>query len=168
MPNGGSDCCGTCYFNVTNIVKNAKNSHDDNKDFCVIRNIPIECSYWTYCANHQHHNPGMIDIPIGPVYICGKDSYNRVVSIKSPDREEIRLKLIELAENIQEQPVEEYSAGVYLDEAIVMQLGEFREKRAINALKRILSFKPQVRAGRRTREALLKAAEKALVKIDDK
>jgi len=166
MPNGGSDCCGTCCFNRKNSKEIPENqSGDSEKDFCVIRNIPIECSFWTYCVNHPHHNPERIDITIGPVYVCGEDSYKRVVSLKSPDTEEIRLKLIELAEKIREQPVMEYSAGVYLDEAIVMQLGEFKEKRAIDALRRIINFNPEARAGNRTRASLVKVAGEALGKI---
>lgn len=167
MPNGGSDNCGTCFFNRKNRKETDENKVDNReKDFCIIRNIPIECSFWTYCSNHQHHNPDRIDIPIGPVYVCKENSYGRVVSIKSSDREEIRLKLIELAEKMKEQPAEEYSAGVYLDEAIVMQLGEFREKKAKEALLRILDFDPQAGVGRRTRGSLIKTSLEALDKIE--
>ena len=172
MPNGGSDCCGTCWFNQKNKGE-AGYSHakKDEPDFCLIRDISIDCAFWTYCANHPHHNREKIEVPIGQVYVCAEDSYRRVVSVESPDTEVVRQELIKLAEEIREQPREEYPAGLYFDESVVTQLGKFREIRARDAIERIAAFNPKSRVGtpaQRTRESLVKIAQKALEKIDNK
>jgi hypothetical protein len=55
MPNGGSDCCGTCWFNARNKGE-AGYAHADDPEpkFCTIRGLAIENSFWTYCGNHPH------------------------------------------------------------------------------------------------------------------
>ncbi len=63
--------------------------------------------------------------------------------------------------------MEEYPIGIYRDEVIVWQLGEFREQRAIRGLERIAKFDPRASTGepfRRFRASLVKAAEVALKK----
>ena len=170
MPNGGSDCCGTCWFNQKN-KGHASYEHagDSGEDYCMIRHTRIENPFWTYCINHPHHNPEKIDLPIGPLYICTKDSSGREVWQPSPDTEEIRLKLLKLLEAIEEQPKNEYPIGIYLDEMVVLQLGEFRERRAMAGLERIVQFSPSRSTGEpfnRTRESLVKLARQALAKIN--
>lgn len=61
MPNGGSDCCGTCWFNEANDgeVGFPKNKSDRAKK-CMIRGFEINNPFWTYCANHPHHNPDQL------------------------------------------------------------------------------------------------------------
>ncbi len=61
MPNGGSDCCGTCPFNRTNKDKS-------QEPFCEIRKFRIEKPYWTYCNNHPRRNPLLSKTPRGPVW----------------------------------------------------------------------------------------------------
>jgi hypothetical protein len=87
----------------------------------------------------------------------------------SPDTEEVRQHLLDLVRAVTEQPAEEYPAGVYADELVVWQLGEFRERRAIAELRRIAAFSPQASGGRfgRTRKGLVVAAKEALTKIGE-
>jgi hypothetical protein len=79
------------------------------------------------------------------------------------------LKLLKLLDAIEEQPKNEYPLGVYLDEMVVLQLGEFREKRAVAGLERIVHFSLAQSTGEpfnRTRESLVKLARQALSKIN--
>ena len=85
----------------------------------------------------------------------------------SPDTGAVRAHLLELVRGIVEQPAVEYPAGVYTDELVVWQLGEFREARAVPELQRIAAFAPELTAGPfgRTRASLVGAARDALIKI---
>jgi len=70
---------------------------------------------------------------------------------------------------MEEQPKKEYPAGVYLDEMVVLQLGDFREKRAVADLERVARFNPAKSTGepfKRTRGPLVKLAKEALAKIN--
>jgi hypothetical protein len=167
MPNGGSDCCGTCWFNRKNKGEGGySHSEDPDEDFCIIRDVAIENPFWTYCSNHPYRFPDRESIPIGPVYahmVSGRQVWQQ-----SPDTQAIRNRLLELLEAIDEEPVVEYPSGVPTDEVIVWQLGEFREKRAIHGLRRILGFNPSASSGGptvRTRESLIQAARDAISKI---
>jgi hypothetical protein len=168
MPNGGSDCCGTCWFNARNKGETGyEHANDPEPNFC-IRGLPIEDPFWTYCGNHPHRRPDRDPIPIGPVFIAdGGFPYGRTQWQPSPDTEQVRQHLLELVRGISEPPAEEYPAGVYTDEMVVWQLGEFREGRALDELRRIAAFAPDTSAGRfgRTREGLVTAAQEALAKI---
>jgi hypothetical protein len=171
MPNGGSDCCGTCWFNARNKGQ-AGSGHADatEPNFCTIRALAIDHPFWTYCTNHPHHRPNRDPIPIGPVFIgAGGYPYRRKQWQASPDTEEVRQHLLELVRAIQEQPTEEYPAGVYGDEMVAWQLGEFREARAADELRRIVAFSPEASAGRfgRTRKSLVAAANEALAKLGE-
>jgi hypothetical protein len=87
----------------------------------------------------------------------------------SPDTEEIRQHLLSLLDAQQQQPSSEYPAGMYADEVVVWQLGEFREVRAIAGLRRIADFDPSVREMGpfgRTRQTLVKMAREAIAKIE--
>ncbi len=168
MPNGGSDCCGTCWFNAKNKGEAGyAHTKDPEPAFCTIRKFAIEQPFYTYCGNHPHRRPKRDPIPIGPVYI-GESSGVRELWRSSPDTEEIRQHLLTLLARIQAKPVTEYPIGIYTDEIVVWQLGEFREARAIAGLQRIASFDPSfAEAGPfgRTRHELVKLAQEALAKL---
>lgn len=144
MPNGGSDCCGTCWFNEANDGKVGFRKHDSGRIHrCTIRNFDIEDPFWTYCANHPHHNPDRMMTPIGPVYVAGSYPYARVVLHDSVDTEEVRLSLLGLLEKIAETPSVEYPSPTKFDEEIIKQLMSFREERAVEQLRRIAAFNPE-------------------------
>lgn len=173
MPNGGSDCCGTCWFNEANdgepgFRKNAP----DRTHKCLIRTFEIENAFWTYCANHPHHNPERIETPIGPVYVAGSYPYARTVLHESIDTEDVRLSLLGLLENITEKPSAEYPSPTKFDEEVIKQLMSFREERATKQLRRIAAFDPESSpAGdnpfRRTRVLTVALAIEALATIEN-
>jgi hypothetical protein len=169
MPNGGSDCCGTCWFNAKNKGEAGYgHSRDPEPDHCSIRDLPIEDPFYTYCANHPHHRPERDPTPIGPVF-TGDASGNRTLWRPSPDSEEIRQHLLALLEAMTEEPRTEYPMGLGTDEVVIIQLAEFREARARRALERIAAFDAQRGAPgpfRRTREATVRLAKDALEKIE--
>src|ERR1700736_4831484 len=133
MPNGGSDCCGTCWFNSNNEGRPGYPGGDRGGEVrCIIRDLAIENPFWTYCVNHPHHNPKRLSLPVGPVYLdAGGYPYRRRVWVESPDSEAIRLQLLRLLWTMAQQPTADYPAGRTLDEAVVEQLGRFREVRAV-------------------------------------
>ena len=168
MPNGGSDCCGTCWFNRENRGE-AGYAHMSaaGAAYCEIRNLEIPDPFRTYCANHPHRCPERDPIPIGPILVDPRDEA-REIWRRSPDTEEVRTHLLDLLARIEEQPKDEYPIGVYRDEVVVCQLGEFRELRAIRHLERIARFDPRASTGeplRRTRKWLVEGAKEALTKI---
>ena len=152
MPNGGSDCCGTCWFNRVNRGKRRapRPPDPDVQPHCEIRNIAIEIPFYTYCANHPHRRPERDPIPIGPVTRYAGDGFSnkREVWVTSPDSEEIRQHLLELLENIVEQGFENrYPIGPSLVATIIRQLAEFREKRAKRSLRLLTENAPKPLAG---------------------
>ena len=165
MPNGGSDCCGTCWFNRTNRGQRDWIKHADKSvpPYCEIRNLAIQDPFYTYCANHPHRRPDRDPIPIGPVMRHGgwKDGgfseYPRYVWKRSPDSEDIRQHLLTLLASIAEEMSQDrYPLGIGLGETIVWHLGEFGEQRALGNLERIRE---------RSGESLAEAASKALANI---
>jgi hypothetical protein len=169
MPNGGSDCCGTCWFNPR---VQARQAEDPNfralRDYCEIRDLTIELPYWTYCANHPHRSPEPDRIPVGPVLRDADASLHRRVWQPSPDTAEIRTHLLALLAAVEEQPKREYPLGAQRDEVVVWQLGKFRERRAISDLERIAAFDPALTAGEPlfpTRARLVQLAREALEEI---
>lgn len=145
MPNGGSDCCGECWFNSIVVANPGSHSSGSEENIiCTIRRIKIRNPYWTYCSNHQHHNLKKVEIPIGSVYINvydGDYSY-RKIWIDTIDDEKTRITLLNLIDEIQEIWVSEYPAGVRFDEEILNSINYLNEKRAIPKLQRILNFNP--------------------------
>lgn len=140
MPNGGSDCCWTCCFNAKNKGE-AGYAHTDDPEpsHCVIRDFRINDATGTYCANHPHHNPQRLDLPIGPVFVSDVADPND--ARESPDTPAIRDKLLELLNMIPETPARQYRSNMpSFDDVIIIQLGMFRERRAIPGLQRILAF----------------------------
>ena len=150
MPNGGSDNCGTCWFNTKNKGE-AGLAHlwDLGPARCAIRGFAIRNPLYTYCANHPKHAPTRIEVPIGPVleYQLGQKppvqvTHDRAVLLESPDTPEIRDTLLSLLANAVEYQASEYPAIPSLAEAVIWQLGEFREQRAVPHLTRLLTVAP--------------------------
>lgn len=169
MPNGGSDCCATCWFNSKNEGE-AGFSHAGapGPASCTIRNLAIENPFYTYCANHPHRRVQQDRIPIGPVFIHDVTTGGRKPWQPSPDTTEVRHHLLALVSEIKEKPSSEYPLGTYADEVVVWQIGEFREARAVSELQRIVSFDPKsAEDGQfgRTRHDLVTLAQEALAKI---
>jgi hypothetical protein len=169
MPNGGSDCCGTCWFNVRNKGQaGSVPASDPDPAFCSIRNLSIQDPFYTYCANHPHRRPEQNPIPIGPVF-TGNSSGTRRFWQPSPDTEEIRQQLLSLLNALEQRPALEYPIGMYTDEVVVWQIGEFREKPAIDCLRRIADFDPSASETGpfgRTRRELIRLAQEAIAKIE--
>ncbi len=172
MPNGGSDCCGTCWFNQKNEGQAGYAGVDfspekERPDFCTIRELSIRRPFYTYCANHPHRHPERLVVPIGPVWE-DNGSISREIWNFSPDSEEIRAQLLDLLRQVEEEPRDEYPAGWPIDEIVVWQLGEFRDSRAIDNLNRILEFSTdkEVGAFKRSRRPTVWQALVALRKID--
>lgn len=169
MPDGGSDCCGTCWFNERNKGE-AGYAHADDAEpnVCTIRGLAIENAFWTYCLNHPHHRPNRDPIPIGPVFVAADENpYRRERWRASPGTAEIREHLLDLVAAIEEQPSYAYPVGTSCDEIVVWQLVEFRRQRAADDLRRIAAFSPDATAGPlgRSVERLVAAAQEALTKL---
>lgn len=169
MPNGGSDCCGTCWFNVANQAPDSEDARTPRRHArCEIRGLDIQRPYWTYCANHPHRSPERDRIPIGPVWV--DEGAGREIWQQAPDNEEVRGHLLDLAARIEEQPASEYPIGIYRDELVVWLLGERRERRAIPQLQRIAAFRADATAGppfNRTRQSLVGLAKQALAQMGE-
>ena len=110
MPNGGSDCCATCWFNRNNHGE-AGYAHAGSAEpaYCEIRHLEIPDPSWTYCANHPRRSPARDRVPIGPVFIDPREE-GREIWKESPDTEEVRTHLLDLLARIEEQPKERHHA----------------------------------------------------------
>jgi hypothetical protein len=163
------DCRGTCWFNAKNKGEAGyDHARDSEPAFCTIRDLPITSPFYTYCGNHPHRRPERDHIPIGPVF-TGDSAGGREFWKPSPDTEDIRQHLLALLRRIEEKPRSEYPIGIYTDEIVVWQLGEFKETRAVEALRRIALFDPlSEEAGPfgRTRRGIVRLAGEALDKIE--
>jgi hypothetical protein len=139
MPNGGSDCCGTCWFNAKNKGKSGyAHAGDPGPAHCRIRDLAIPDPFYTYCANHPHRNPERSEIPLGPVFAGeGRELWRR-----PPDTEEVRRRLLDLLAGVQPVLPREYPIGLQSQEVAIWQVGEFREPRALEDLRRIARFEP--------------------------
>ena len=131
--------------------------------------MPISSAFYTYCANHQYRNPGRIEVPIGPVWEGTSDGHREVWKL-APSTEEVRLNLLSLLEQIQEQPSPEYPIGIHGDNMVIWQVGELREFRALEELRRIAAFLPDAQNPndpfKRSRHSTVSAALKAIGKIE--
>ena len=94
MPNGGSDCCGTCWFNRANRGRCGIPRERDESiaPHCEIRDLPIQNPFYTHCANHPHRCPDRDPAPIGPVV----HGWDRELLQPSQDSPEIREHLLAL------------------------------------------------------------------------
>lgn len=176
MPNGGTDCCGTCWFNAKNKGKagyEPANHKSSELAFCLIRNLDIEDPFYTYCHNHPYRRPEQDRIPIGPV-LTANASGERQFWQPSPDTKEVRQHLLSLLNPKEYQPASKkysYPNSIYADEVVVWQLGEFREVRALSGLQQIADFNPLAyKSGSfaRSRQKLVKLAHEAITKIKSK
>lgn len=173
MPNGGSDCCGTCWFNRQNQGEAGLPKFGvKGPPYCEIRDIAIENPAYTYCANHPKRSPERDPIPIGPM-LADKGN-GREIWRQSPDTENVRSHLLDLLAQMEEQPPEEYSIGSYQYNVVVWQLGEFREKQALSHLNRIAELNPNPGTSiddngsfRPTRQSLAEIVQNAIGKIRD-
>lgn len=164
MPNGGSDCCGTCWFNRLNDGEPGYPSDLDavtgRPAYCEIRELPIARPFWTYCANHPQLNSGRISTPVGPVFTAGDlaDDYERRVLVASPGTEEVRVQLLALLDAMTRRSAPDYPSSLSLDAQIVDDLAALRDARAIPGLRRLIHIEPASLAsddGRRRGDALL-------------
>ena len=169
MPNGGSDCCGTCWFNRANGGKPGSANHDRSiPDFCEIRDLEIEDPFYTYCANHPHHRPDRDPIPIGPVYVNEgvsiTSSGGRVFWQPSPDTEEIRQHLLDIirdpGQHGSRYPF--YAAPPHMK--AIEQLVEFGDRRVVDAME-ILSERDEVQEHR---ERILELIQEVREELDEK
>jgi hypothetical protein len=77
--------------------------------------------------------------------------------------------LLDLLRQLEEQPRSAYPIGPSADEVVVWQLGEFKESRAAEALRRVASFDPNSAEASpfgRPRRSLVRLAGEALGKIE--
>jgi len=140
MPNGGSDCCGTCWFNAKNKGEAGyAHTKDPEPDFCVIRGSAIEEPFYTYCGNHPHRNPAKSRYPVGPVY-TGDPFGNREVWITLPDTPENRRNHLEILRGVDMRSAGEYPMGLPLCAVVIHQLAEWGETQAVPELERILAL----------------------------
>lgn len=161
MPNGGSDCCGTCWFNTKNDETGRPISEKKEEIAkCLIRNLEIPKPFWTYCRNHPYHNPKKINLPLGCVYICVDYPYYRKIWMAPPDTEEIRKKLLEILDefntSIQAKDYSEYT----IENEVIHQLRILKENRAIPKLLRITKL--DISDYRKTRHITSEVIDKAI------
>jgi len=147
----GADCCLYCCFNRANEGRSGfgdeANALRTDEHFCEVRGFEVsDLPHLTFCANHPHHLRH-IDVPVGPVWqsmrVDGGD-YVRARFKDSPDTEEIRATLVELLDGMLEVPAHPTWFGPVeqFDEAVIIQLGEFGERRALPGLRRVAEFDP--------------------------
>ena len=134
MPNGGSDCCGACWFNRSNGgQRGSRNFNRDSPGFCEIRHLPIPNPFYTYCANHPYHRPNRDPILIGPVYAHGNSDVREFWQ-PSPDTEEIRQHLLDVV-RAPEEHTDGYPFYSPPPHARAMeQLVDFGDQRVVEAL----------------------------------
>lgn len=104
-------------------------------------------------------------VPVGPIFESHADW--RYVAVRPPDSDEIRTTLLDLLHKIQEQPRREYGIGyIFFDDAVIWQVGEFLDERALDDLGRIAAFDKalDVSGGRKNQFTVL-FAEDAILKI---
>lgn len=136
MPNGGSDCCGTCWFNAANRGRSGHGKAEPGVEAaCEIRRFRIEAPFYTYCANHPKRMPERGTIPLGPVWV--DEGRGRVVFRPSPDTPEIRAHLLRRLALVGRSDRSEYPIGLPLDVVVIRQAAEFAEAAAVPDLERI-------------------------------
>lgn len=138
MPNGGSDCCGTCPFNEKNGGEvGYAHASDPGRDFCIIREVLITGpAFYTYCANHPHHNPDGVDVPVGPIY-QGESDGRRWIWVEAVDTASVRERAVAYLSRLQLQWRRAYPFGVDFASEVIRQLGKWHETRALPALQRL-------------------------------
>ena len=152
MPNGGSDCCGTCRFNRANAGRRdfIRLPDENIADYCEIRELKIEVPFWTYCANHTDLSKRMYAVPLGPVYVHESvvDLVNPETGVRglasdrqpwvdAPDTEEVRTQLLRFLEELELLSDSYPWHGKHLGLEVVNELERLREPRAIPILEQI-------------------------------
>ena len=148
MPNGGSDCCGSCWFNRANGGRKGSDNHDHSiPSYCEIRDLPIEDPFYTYCGNHPYRLQRRVPVPLGPVYVHADESFERdgesfyasgrEIWVDAPDTEEIRSQLLQLLEDPGRLSDHYPFYGDGLLGVVVDELERLHEPRAIPILERI-------------------------------
>ena len=170
MPNGGFPICAGCWFNRRNQGEDGWQSegvlsgwswHPKNprkeppQAFCEIRGVALTgTGGLPVCANHPVFRIDRDPIPIGPLWqsFSGPPAEGvGVLVAPSPDTDRIRLHLLHLLKEMfttgQMPSGHNFQNYVFLGRAIIGQLTEFRELRAIPFLKLIaeLDGAPQSR-----------------------
>ena len=142
MPNGGSDCCGTCWFNRANGGEAGSSHHNhDIASYCEIRQLEIEDPFYTYCANHPYKRPDRDPIPIGPVYVGVFDNnainqHRREIWQPAPDDETVREHLLRIVRDpSQHEHGYPLSTPTYI--RAIEELLRLRETRLITALEEL-------------------------------
>ena len=165
MPNGGSDCCATCWFNRSLRGQKGSDNFDRNiPSHCEIRDLPIPDPGYTYCANHPYHRPTRDPIPIGPVYIPENDAplgAGRELWQDSPDTEEIRLHLLDLVrlpEELADEGYHFYTRPAHFE--AIHQLLEWRDTRLIPALEELSQRREMHQARQEIEETIRIARER--------
>ena len=148
MPNGGSDCCGTCWFNRANGGEAGSGNHDHSiPSHCEIRNLAIRKPFYTYCANHPYRLQKRVQVPLGPVYVHVDESFERdgvtnytfgrEIWVDAPDTEDTRNQLLQLLEDTGDLSDSYPFYGENLVQVVVNELERLREPRAIPILEHI-------------------------------
>ncbi|MCY3713681.1 MAG: hypothetical protein OXH02_10355 [Gemmatimonadetes bacterium] len=155
MPNGGSDCCGTCRFNRANaglenlsplLREDMERVHEASH--CEIRGLDIQNPFWTYCANHTSRMKRGYSVPLGPVYVhewnhvVNSDGVrvpvsNRIPWVDAPDTEEVRTQLLQFLKELELLSDSYPWHGKDLVHEVVDELERLREPRAIPILEQI-------------------------------
>ncbi len=149
MPNGGSDCCATCWFNRSLAGKRGSSNFDHRiPSHCEIRGLDIPDPFYTYCANHPYHRPDRDPIPIGPVLVTDDASLStRREWMPSPDTAEIRQHLLDIvrrADERQDEGYHFYTSPAHI--VAVRQLLEWGDPRLIAALEEVVQDPAMARA----------------------
>ncbi len=155
MPNGGSDCCGSCRFNRANAGLENRSSllREDMEcvheaSHCEIRGLDIQNPFWTYCANHTSRMKRGYSVPLGPVYVhewnhvVNSDGVrvpvsNRIPWVDAPDTEEVRTQLLQFLKELELLSDSYPWHGKDLVHEVVDELERLREPRAIPILEQI-------------------------------
>ena len=149
MPNGGSDCCATCWFNRSLAGKRGSRNFDRSiPSHCEIRGLDIPHPGYTYCANHPYHRPDRDPIPIGPVRVIDDYSLStRKEWQPSPDTAEIRqhlLDIVRLADENRDEGYHFYTSPAHT--VAIGQLLEWGDRRLIAALEEVAQNPARARA----------------------
>ena len=161
MPNGGSDCCGSCWFNRSNGGELGSGNFDrEIPSYFEIRHLAIPDPFYTYCANHPYHRCSRDRIPIGPVYVHG-DSDSREFWQPSPDTEEIRQHLLDIVRAPEEHKdgYPFFSPAPHL--TAIQQLVDFGDQRVVEALEDLLE-RDEVKQARQDLTELIETIRKRL------
>lgn len=136
MPNGGSDNCNSCRFNERNEGRSGYPREVHHGSIrCILRDVEITNTHWTYCSNHPNSNPNRHELPVGPVDKHDGVSGRRIPPYASPDTPEIRDGLLHLLSGMSG---DRRALGVEL--TAIKQLGQWKEPKAVDGLRRVLTF----------------------------